>query len=118
MIAVRVSFHDAGIDGKALALDQASIHASAHYGLEHMTQNVAVTEAAVAIDRERRVIRHFVIKTEAAKPAISKMQLDFLAQPSLKADTVAVAHDQHPDHQLGVNRRPANVAVKGRQLLA
>ena len=33
-------------------------------------------------------------------------------------DTVAVAHDQHPDHELGINRRPANVAVKGRQLLA
>jgi hypothetical protein len=45
------------------------------------------------------------------------MQLDLLAQPSLKADTVAVAHDQHPDHQLGVNRRPANVAVERRQLL-
>jgi hypothetical protein len=63
-----------------------------------------------------RVIRHFVIKTEAAKPAISKMQLDLLAQPSLKADTVAVAPDQHPDHQLGVNRRPANVTVERRQL--
>src|SRR5205085_1995046 len=48
---------------------------------------------------------------------ISQMQLDLLAQPSLKTDTVAVAHDQHPDHELRVNRRPANVAVKGRQFL-
>jgi hypothetical protein len=40
-----------------------------------------------------------------------------LTQPSLKADSVAVAHDQHPDHELGINRRPANVAVEGCQLL-
>jgi hypothetical protein len=45
------------------------------------------------------------------------MHLDFLAQPPLKADAVAVADDQHPDHKLGINRRPANVSIKRCQLL-
>jgi hypothetical protein len=29
-----------------------------------------------------------------------------------------VTHDQHPDHELGINRRPANIAVEGCQFLA
>src|SRR4051812_49363695 len=45
------------------------------------------------------------------------MQFDFLAQSPLKADAIAVAHDQHPDHKLWINRRPADLAVEGCQLL-
>jgi transposase len=37
------------------------------------------------------------------------MQLDFLAQLPLKADAIAVAYDQHADHELGVDRRAAKV---------
>jgi hypothetical protein len=40
-----------------------------HHSLEHMAQEVAVAEAAVSFDRECRVIWHFVVKIEAAKPA-------------------------------------------------
>jgi hypothetical protein len=32
-------------------------------------------------------------------------------------DPVAVADNQHPDHQFRIDRRPANVAVKRLQLL-
>src|SRR5207344_1365242 len=46
-----------------------------------------------------------------------QMQFDFLAQPPLKADAIAVAHDQHPDHKLWINRRPADLAVERCQLL-
>jgi hypothetical protein len=45
------------------------------------------------------------------------VQRDLLAQPPLKANTVAVADDQHADHQFGVDRRPANLAVERLQLL-
>ena len=51
----------------------------------------------------------------AKKPSICEMQLDLLAKPPLEADAVTVAHDQHPDHKLGIDRRPANVAIKGHQ---
>src|SRR5437667_11864834 len=83
-----------------------------------MTQEVAVAEAAMPIDRECRVIWHFVVEIEAAKPAIGEMQLNLLAQSPLKANAVAVAHNQHPDHQLRVDRGPADLAVERRQLLA
>ena len=83
-----------------------------------MAEDVAVAEAAMAIDRERRVVGHLVVEIEPAEPPIGQMQFDFLAQPPLEADAVAVAHDQHPDHQLGIDRRPADLAIEGLQLLA
>ena len=42
--------------------------------------------------------------------------MNLLAQPPLRADAEAVADDQHPDHQLRINRRPTRLAVKWRQL--
>ncbi len=70
------------------------------------------------IDRECRVVRYGVVQIEAAKPAVSEMQLDLLAQSPLEADAVAVAHDQHPNHQLRVDRGPTNVAIERHELLA
>ena len=72
----------------------------------------------MAIDRERRVIGHLVVEIEATKPAVRKVKVDLLAQPPLGADAVAIADDQHPDHKLRIDRRPANVAVERRQPVA
>ena len=60
------------------------------------------------------MIRNSVFEIETEKPAVSKMHLHLLTQSSLTADTIAVANDQHSDHQLGVNRRAADVTVKWR----
>ena len=62
-------------------------------------------------------MRNLVVEVELAEPPIRQMQLDFLAEPALRADAVAVADDEHPDHQLGIDRRTADVAVVGLQLL-
>jgi hypothetical protein len=43
----------------------------------------------MAIDRECRVVRNSVVEIEPAEPAVSKVQLHLLAQPSFKGDTVA-----------------------------
>src|SRR4051794_1714946 len=83
-----------------------------------MAQDVAVAEPPMAVDRERRVIRNLVIEVEPAEPPICEVHLDLLAQSPLEADSIAVAHDQHPDHQLRINRRPTDLAVEGSQLLA
>ena len=42
--------------------------------------------------------------------------MSLFAQPPLRADAKAVAHDQHPDHQLRIDRRSPHLAVKRRQL--
>src|SRR5665213_1789106 len=87
---------DARINGEPFALDQAGVHAGSHHRLEHVAQDVAIAEAPMAIDRERRMIGHRIVEIEPAEPSVGQMQLDLLAQPPLKADAVAVAHHQHP----------------------
>jgi hypothetical protein len=39
--------------------------------------------------------------------------VDLLAQPPFRSDAEAVAHNQHPDHQLGIDRGPSYLAVVG-----
>jgi hypothetical protein len=44
--------------------------------------------------------------------------MHLVTQTALGTDAHAVADDQHPDHQLRINRGPAGVAIVGPQLLA
>ena len=46
------------------------------------------------------------------------MRWNFLAQTPLGTDAVAIANDEHPDHQLGINRGATDVAVILSQVLA
>jgi hypothetical protein len=48
-LAVGVGGDQAGVDGEALAADQAFGHAAAHDGLEQLAQQIALAEAAVAV---------------------------------------------------------------------
>ena len=54
---------------------------------------------------------------ELAEPPVGQVDLDFSAQPALRAERKHVANDQHPDHQHRVNRGPTRVRVIRRQLL-
>lgn len=42
--------------------------------------------------------------------------MNFLAEPGLGANAVEISHQQHPDHQLGINRGAPGMAVKRRKL--
>jgi hypothetical protein len=44
--------------------------------------------------------------------------MNLIAQPALGPDAHAVANDQHPDHQLGVDRGATHLAIEGLQVLA
>ena len=70
----------------------------------------------MAIDRESRVVGNLVVEIEAAEPAVGEVQLDLLAQLPLEAKAVAVTDDEHPDHQLRINRGPPHVAIIGPQM--
>ena len=52
---------------------------------EHLAQDVTIAKPAVAINRERRMIRNLVIEFEAAEPTITEMKFDLLAQLPFKA---------------------------------
>src|SRR5271154_1548702 len=56
------------------------------------------------------------IEPQATKPPIREIKMDLLAQPTLRTNAQAVADDEHPDHQLGINRGPPHVAIVGTQM--
>ena len=62
------------------------------------------------------MVRHVAVETKTAEPPIGQIQVDFLAQPPFRANAEAVAHDQHADQQLGINRWPPHFTVVGRQV--
>ena len=78
-LAVRIGLDDAGIGCKAFAAHQAFGQATPQDLLEDETQRVIVTEPAVPILRERRMIRYRVFQAKPAKPAVSQVQVHFFA---------------------------------------
>jgi hypothetical protein len=59
------------------------------------------------------MIRNLVIEIEATEPAIGKVELDFFEQLPLRTNSIAVRDDEHPDHELGIDRRSTKLAVTG-----
>lgn len=47
-----------------------------------------------------------------------EVEVHLLAKPALRPDAVKVAHQQHPHHQLGTDRRAAPRAVVPGHVLA
>ena len=64
------------------------------------------------LDRKRRVVRNLVVRVEPTEPPIRKVKCDLFAKPPLETHAVAVAYNQHPDHQFRVDRRTADGAIE------
>jgi len=62
------------------------------------------------------MVRHRVLKTESTEPAVRQIEMNLFAQPPLRANTEAVANDQHPHHQFRIDRRPTGVAIERREV--
>ena len=58
------------------------------------------------------MIRDIAVEPEPAEPPVPHIEVDLFAEPPLGADTEAVPDDEHPDHQLGINRWPSQRAVE------
>ena len=113
MIAAGVRFDHAGVDCETLAAHQPRLHAGAHDLLENTAEKIALAKTSMAVFREGRMIGNRAFKTKATEPAIGEIEINFLAQPPLRPDAEAVADQQHPDHQLGVDR-----GASGRGIIA
>ena len=64
------------------------------------------------------MIRDIAVEPEPAKPPVRQIEVDLFAEAPLGADAKAITDDQHPDHQLGIDRRATHRAVERRELTA
>jgi hypothetical protein len=60
---VSVSGNQARIDRKSGPVDQPLCHAAPNHGLEHVTEKVAIAEAAVPVLGEGRMVGHIAVET-------------------------------------------------------
>src|SRR6266516_1560643 len=51
------------------------------------------------------MVRDGIFDAEFAEPAIGEVHLYFTTDQPLRADRKDIPHDQHPDHQLRIDRR-------------
>jgi hypothetical protein len=115
-LLVGISRDQAGIHRKSLAADQLLLDTTAHHRFEDMPERIAVANPTVPVLGEGGVVRHIAVEAEPAEPAIGQIEVHLFTEPPLGADAEAVADQQHPDHQLGINRGSACRAVERRQM--
>lgn len=62
----------------------------------------------------RRVVKHITVQPQAAEPAVGQIAVDLLAQPPLRPSAKPVADDEHPHHQLRIDRRATHGPLENR----
>ena len=55
-------------------------------------------------------------RARAGRTTDREVELDLTTEPALGADRVAVADQEHPDHQLGIDRGTSRVTVERREI--
>src|ERR1700729_175661 len=108
---MRARHDNAGVDCESLASHDPFLHAARDYGLEQLAQEIALAKPPVAVLGEGRMIGNLTVEPQSTEPAVRQIEVDLLAQSTLGANAEAVAHNQHPDHQLGIDRGSSYLAV-------
>lgn len=116
LAAVGISLDQTAIHCKSFTADQSCRHAAAQDLVEQMAEHIALAKRPCRFLRKGRMVRHVSFETEPAEPRIGQVEMHLFAEPALRADAEAVAHEQHPDHRLRANRGPACLAVIGLQM--
>src|SRR6202042_982183 len=102
---------DTGVDREGLASHDPFFHAAPHHGLEQLAKEIARAKTTVAVLGERRMIGGVAVEPQATEPAVRQIEVDLVAQPPFGANAEAVADNEHPDHQLRIDRRATRLAV-------
>ena len=105
LVAAGVCLDHAGIDGKAFA-DQPDLHARRHHALEHQPKRGALTEAAMAVDRECRMVRPSSTPSPSRQSQHSDRDRVQTLSLSLGFDVVGqTTSSRHPDRADTSNTR-------------
>ena len=117
-LLVGVRLHVAAIHHDMVGAGEPGTESPLDDALEQLAHQPALAEAAVPVLGEGRVVRHPPIEPEATEPAIREVRIDVLAKPPLGAHAVELAHQQHPQQQLRIDRSPTAARVVRRHHLA
>ena len=63
------------------------------------------------------MVGNLFVEIEPTEPPVGEVKPHLLAQLPLRANAEAVTDEVHPDQQLGINRRPTDLAVEWAQPL-
>jgi hypothetical protein len=63
------------------------------------------------------MVRHCGFEAKPAEPPVGEVEADLVAQSPLGTDRVAIADQQHSEHQLRIYRRAPDLAVERLELL-
>src|SRR6516162_7390281 len=107
-----IGLDHAGVNGKTFPADQPCPHALGYHLFKHATEQSALAKAAVAVLGEGRMIWDRALEPQSAEPPVREIEVRLLAQSPLGPDAVAIADQQHPNHQLRIDRRSPSVAVE------
>ena len=102
---MRVRHDYAGVNRESFAAHDPFLDATRNYGLKQFPQKIALAETTVAVLGKGRMIGNVAVEPQPTKPAIRQIEVDLVAQPTLRANAKAIANNQHPQHQLGIDRR-------------
>ena len=119
-LLVGVGHDQARIHREAFATDKTLAQAPQHHRLEQMPQDIALPEPAMTVAREGGVVRHPAVKSQATKPAIGQIEMDFIAQPPFGSDAHAVPDNQHPSplgHCARLNVCCSMASLRRRQMI-
>lgn len=86
VLAIGIRFDQRGIDPKGLALDQALADAALQNALKKDAEQIAFAKTTVPIFRECRMVRDRIVQIQPANPPVRQVQMNFLAEPSLRPD--------------------------------
>src|SRR6185437_3443087 len=89
-LPIGIRLDQARVNSEPFAADQTLPDTAAQDSRERATEKVALSEAAVPVLRERRVIRDRPVQTQPAKPAVCQIKVDFVAEASLPSYAEAI----------------------------
>ena len=64
------------------------------------------------------MVGHLAVQSQPAEPTVGEIEMDLLTEPSFRSDAHAVTDDQHPHHQVRIDRGSTCAAVVRLQLRA
>jgi hypothetical protein len=78
-------------------------HAATHHRLKQVPKNIAITEAAITVLGEGRMVRHDSAEIQSAVPSIGQVQMDVLSQtplrPNAKTQRQSASRSGVPDQE-------------------